>query len=163
MGGATYLQANAASMGGEQMHIMSELEIARMLDHVNERTFLGSLKRAAQLRGDEVVVRFTDGADHTAPALLLQSGKMAALLVSLGVKAGDRVVILCGNRAEFLWTLFAASWLGAVAAPLNVSLRGMTLRHPLDELEPVVIVCENATAEALNGCGGATNRTVLNV
>jgi carnitine-CoA ligase len=150
-------------MSGEQMDIISELEIARMLDHVNERTFLGSLKRAAQLRGNKVAVRFTDGADHTAPALLLQSGKMAALLASLGVRAGDRVVILCGNRAEFLWTLFAASWLGAVPAPLNVSLRGMTLRHPLDELEPVVIVCENATAEALNGCGGATNRMVLNV
>jgi crotonobetaine/carnitine-CoA ligase len=150
-------------MSGEQMNIISEHETARMLDHLNERTFLGSLKRAAQLRGNEVAVRFTDGADHTAPDLLLQSGKMAALLASMGVKAGDRVVILCGNRAEFLWTLFAASWLGAVPAPLNVSLRGMTLRHPLDELDPVLIVCENATAEALNCCGGATNRTVLNV
>jgi len=145
------------------MKNISEVETMSLIDNINERTFLGSLKKAAQLRGNEVAVRFTDGTDHTAPDLLLQAGKMAALLASLGVKTGDRVVILCGNRAEFLWVLFAASWLGAVPAPLNVSLRGMTLRHPLDELEPGVIVCENATAEALHGCGGAANRTVLNV
>lgn len=138
-------------------------ETLPVLDHVNERTFLGSLKTAARLRGDEVAVRFTDGGDHTAQDLLLKSGKIAALLAGMGVKRGDRVVILCGNRAEFLWTLFAASWLGAVPAPLNVSLRGMTLRHPLDELEPVVIVCESATADALDACGGGANRTVLNV
>ena len=81
----------------------------------------------------------------------------------MGVKAGDRVVILCGNRVEFLWCLFAASWIGAVPAPLNVSLRGMTLRHPLDELEPQLIVCENATAEVLSACGGEQGRRVLNV
>jgi crotonobetaine/carnitine-CoA ligase len=140
-----------------------EFETHPVLARVNERTFLGSLIRSAKLRGDEVAVRFTDGGDHPARDLLLKSGKTAALLAEKGVKPGDRVVILCGNRAEFLWTLFAASWLGAVPAPLNVSLRGMTLRHPLDELEPVVIVCENATVEGLNACGGGTNRTVLNV
>jgi carnitine-CoA ligase len=133
------------------------------LDQVSDRTFLGSLKRAAALRGDEVAVRFTDGASYTAPDLLQQSGRLAALFASKGIKAGDRVVIFCGNRVEFLWSLFAASWLGAVPAPLNVSLRGMTLRHPLDELEPQVIVCENATAEVLTACGGAENRLVLNV
>jgi crotonobetaine/carnitine-CoA ligase len=149
-------------MNTHQINTIGAPEIAPALTRVNERTFLGSLLRSAQLRGEEVAVRFTDAADHTPRDLLRQSGKMAALLASKGVKAGDRVVILCGNRVEFLWILFAASWLGAVPAPLNVSLKGTTLRHPLDELDPAVILCENATIEALNSCGTATQRTVMN-
>lgn len=133
------------------------------LDQVSDRTFLGSLKRAAALLGDQTAVRFTDSASYTATELLEQSGRLAGLLAAKGVKPGDRVVMFCGNRVEFLWALFAASWLGAVPSPLNVSLRGMTLRHPLDELEPKVVICENATAEALAACGGPTNHLVFNL
>lgn len=130
---------------------------------VPERSFLGTLKRAASLRGNQCAVRFTNGADHTAQDLLLQAGRLAAVFASMGVQPGDRVMILCGNRVEFLWAFFAASWLGAAPAPLNVSLRGGTLRHPLNELEPKVIVCENSTAQALSACMEGADSRVVNV
>ncbi|CAN5421050.1 ATP-dependent acyl-CoA ligase [soil metagenome] len=145
------------------MNKLSGIEAAPELQNVNDRTFLGSLKRQAAHRGDDVAVRFTDGGSYTAPELLVQSGRLAALFTEYGIKAGDRIVILCGNRVEFLWTLFAAGWIGAVTAPLNVSLRGMTLKHPLDELEPSLVLYENATADALVGCGGGANVRLLNV
>jgi carnitine-CoA ligase len=125
---------------------------------VPDRSFLGSLKRAASLRGSKPAVRFTDGGDHTAVELLTQAARLAGVFAGMGVQRGDRVAILCGNRVEFLWAFFAASWLGAVPAPLNASLRGGTLRHPLNELEPKAIICENSTAEVLAACVGADPR-----
>ena len=44
---------------------------------VHDRTFLGSLKRAASLRGNKPAVRFTDGGDHTALELITQAGRLA--------------------------------------------------------------------------------------
>jgi crotonobetaine/carnitine-CoA ligase len=130
---------------------------------VHDRSFLGSLRRAADLRGDLCAVRFTDGGDHTAKDLLLQAGRLASVFTDMGVKTGDRVAILCGNRVEFLWAFFAAAWLGAVPAPLNVSLRGGTLKHPISELEPKVIVCDNGTADALADCLNADDPRVMNI
>jgi crotonobetaine/carnitine-CoA ligase len=131
--------------------------------HVDDRSFLGSLTRAAALRGDQCAVRFTDGGDYTAKDLLLQTGRLASVFDSMGVQKGDRVAILCDNRVEFLWAFFAAAWLGAVPAPLNISLRGGTLRHPITELEPKVIVCDNVTAIALADCLNTDDPRVMNV
>jgi fatty-acyl-CoA synthase len=45
--------------------------------------------------------------------------RAAALLVSRGVAAGDRVAILCRNRIAFFETLFACARIGAILVPLN--------------------------------------------
>lgn len=133
------------------------------LENINDRSFLGSLKRAAELRGDKPAIRFTDGATYSAHDLLQQSGQLAARLTSLGVQVGDRVAIMCGNRVEFLLALFAGSWIGAVPSPLNVSLRGMTLRHPLEELDPKIILCDNATLQPLLDCVDANDARLINI
>lgn len=130
---------------------------------VHDRTFLGSLKRAEALRGDQPAVRFTNGKDHTALELLTKAGQLASIFVDMGVRPGDRVAILCGNRVEFLWAMFAAVWVGAVPAALNVSLRGGTLRHQLDDLEPKVIICEEATAMTLSECLDRSDPRLMNI
>ena len=55
----------------------------------------------------------------------------AATLAAAGIKPGDRVAIMCGNRAELLLTILGCGWLGAVTVPINVASRGAQLEHIL--------------------------------
>jgi O-succinylbenzoic acid--CoA ligase len=48
------------------------------------------------------------------------SSRLATGLAAHGVSAGDRVIMLIGNRAEFVLTLFALLRLGAVAVPISI-------------------------------------------
>ena len=78
------------------------------------------------------IEKATDGVDaDVAPTQEEARAITAALLAELGVKAGDRVALLCRNRIEFFELLFAAAKLGAVLVPLN-------WRMPARELLPLV-------------------------
>ncbi|MGH8813179.1 MAG: class I adenylate-forming enzyme family protein, partial [Advenella sp.] len=76
-------------------------------------------------------------------------GDMAGMVASfskrlhdIGVRAGSRVALLCGNRPAFLVSWFAISELGAIAVPLNVSLVGEGLRYTLSQSEAQVVLIE---------------------
>ncbi len=66
----------------------------------------------------------------------------AAALVSLGVKAGDRVAILTGNIPEFVDALYGAMRAGAVAVPLNPMLTAPELAAILSDASPMAIITE---------------------
>ena len=129
---------------------------------VEDRSILGSLRRAALLRGDEPAIVFTNGGQHSAIELMVGSGRLAHVLAERGVVAGDRVAIVMSNRVEFLWSLFGAAWLGACAAGLNVHLRGATMEHQLGLLDAAVIVCENETVGPIEAVFGRDPR-IMNV
>jgi carnitine-CoA ligase len=50
-----------------------------------------------------------------------------ARLAAAGIGAGARVSIHCGNRAEFLQAYLGATWIGAIAPPVNTAFRGLLL------------------------------------
>ena len=54
-----------------------------------------------------------------------------AALQQAGVRQGDRVALLCSNRAEFIQTFLGCAWIGAVAVPINIASRGAQLHHVL--------------------------------
>jgi crotonobetaine/carnitine-CoA ligase len=116
---------------------------------MNDRTLLGSLKKAVELLGNRPMVRFTDGETHSATAVENRAAAFGAVLLRQGVNAGDRVAILCTNRVEFIWTFFGACWIGAVPAPLNTSLHGQILRNMIEDLDPTIVVCERETETAV--------------
>src|SRR6201998_2710158 len=47
-------------------------------------------------------------------------------LLELGVRPGERVAILMGNRPEFLWAHLGILFIGAHSVPVNISQRGPT-------------------------------------
>ena len=49
--------------------------------------------------------------------------RWAALLAAHGVRRGDRVALMAGNRIEFLSVVLGCGWLGAVAVPINTASR----------------------------------------
>lgn len=59
---------------------------------------------------------------------------------ALGIRKGDRVALLSGNRAECLECLFAASKIGAVYVPVNYKLSPAELISLFRDFEPRVLV-----------------------
>src|SRR5207253_10329399 len=54
---------------------------------------------------------------------------IARMLVRLGVRPGERVAMLVGNRTEFIEFFFGSMRAGAIPLPLNIRLAGDTLAH----------------------------------
>lgn len=137
------------------------MNLATELD-VEDRSFLGSLKLAAQIRGENPAITFTTGGEYSAGDLLKKSGQLAHAFAARGVGPGDRVAIVTANRVEFIWALFGAAWLGACPAGLNVHLRGATLHHQITNLDPTIIICEDEMIGHIEAVFGQDPR-IMNV
>ena len=85
----------------------------------------------------------------TAVELVEVIAARAATLAEYGIQRGDRVGLMCGNRAEFLEVLLACGWLGAVAVPINTACRGMQLSHILANSGARLLVCDDANLDVL--------------
>jgi carnitine-CoA ligase len=70
-------------------------------------------------------------------------------LLELGVRPGERVAIMLGNRPEFLWLHFAIGFIGAVSVPVNTSQRGVTLHHILADSDATAVIFEAPLGEAV--------------
>ena len=114
-----------------------------------EWTLIHLLRRQAAAQRDRPFVRFEDGQAFTFRQLDAWTDELAGSLAALGVRAGDRVLGLVGNRAESIGMLFATVKLGAVWVPVNTGLRGAFLEHQLHNAEPCVVVLEDRLAANL--------------
>src|SRR5262245_6459663 len=77
-------------------------------------------------------------------------GEMAARATALagglherGVGAGDVVALLSYNCPEFLETIFAVNYLGAIAMPINWRLAAPEVRYILEHSEARALVCDD--------------------
>jgi len=94
-----------------------------------------------------------DAADPSRPALVALSGsgerreiafgevadrsaRLAGALAARGVRKGDVVMTLIGNRPEWVYAMVACWRLGAVAQPCAEQLRPADLRARMDKVEP---------------------------
>src|SRR5690606_18258757 len=77
-----------------------------------------------------------DGRWWTFKELQHYSRIMARQLASLGVKAGDHVVVMMPTSERYLAFWFAISRLGAVEVPINGAYKGEVLEHVLRTAAP---------------------------
>lgn len=91
--------------------------------------------RPAVIAGDDV---------HTHAVLYEAVQRQAAALAALGVRGGDRIVLLAGNRTEVPVLLGAAAWLGAVLVPLNLRLSPGEMAQQTRDATPVLAVVDVA-------------------
>ena len=77
-------------------------------------------------------------------------GSLARGLSERGVRRGDVVGILSHNCPEFLETVFAANYLGAVAMPINWRLAPPEVRYILEHSEARALVCDETLIESAN-------------
>jgi acetyl-CoA synthetase len=77
------------------------------------------------------------------------SAALASTLAKRGVRSGDVVLTLIGNRPEWVMTMVACFRIGAVALPCNEQLRAKDIRLRLDAANPKLIVADERNAHEL--------------
>jgi acetyl-CoA synthetase len=71
-----------------------------------------------------------------------RSARLAGTLAARGVKRGDVVMTLVGNRAHWVFAMVACFRLGAVALPCTEQLRAKDLRLRLETARPALILAD---------------------
>jgi malonyl-CoA/methylmalonyl-CoA synthetase len=79
------------------------------------------------------------------------TGRLASVLVDLGVRPGDRVAVQVEKSWQALALYLASLRAGAVFLPLNVGYTAAEIAYFLGDAEPVLFVCRPEAREALAG------------
>src|SRR5260370_4593133 len=108
------------------------------------------LERQAQLHGDRPLFSCS-GIRWSFRQARDVAARTAGHLAVAGVRAGDRVALICGNRAELMQILLGCAWLGAVSVPINTASRGFQLQHMLGNSGATLLVIEDTLLTALEG------------
>src|SRR4051812_2156622 len=83
------------------------------------------------------------------------SRRAAGTLRERGVRRGDVVMTLVGNRPEWVLTMLACFRIGAVALPCTEQLRAKDLRLRLDVAQPSLIVADERNGAELRSAAPA--------
>ncbi len=78
-----------------------------------------------------------------------QSAQIAAGLSRIGVRRGDRVALLLGNRIEFVLALFGAAHLGAITVLLSTRQQKPEIAYVLADCGAKLLIHEAALADRL--------------
>ncbi len=107
-----------------------------------ERTLPRMLQRQAQVFGERPLLKIPGGEWAHRDAAGVAAGRGAALQ-STGVQRGDRVALMCGNRAEFLETFLGCGWIGAASVPINGASMGPQIEYLLADSGARLLVIED--------------------
>jgi acyl-coenzyme A synthetase/AMP-(fatty) acid ligase len=97
--------------------------------------------------GSREVLSFGEVADRSA--------RLAGVLAGHGIRRGDVVMTLVGNRPEWALALVACFRLGAVALPCSEQLRGGDLRARMAAVPPALVVADRRSAGPVRESGYA--------
>jgi crotonobetaine/carnitine-CoA ligase len=106
-----------------------------------ERTLPALLQRQACRFGERAFLRIAGAAWRHADVAGV-AARSAAALAGAGVRRGDRVAVMCGNRAELLEVVLGCAWLGAVAVPIHTAAMAPQIGHVLADSGARLLVVE---------------------
>ena len=106
------------------------------------RTYGGLLREMAERFPTRPALCFR-GRDVTFAAMDARVDEISRGLLALGVRRGDAVSVLAGNRPEWLEVMFGAARIGAVTVPLNTFYKAAELRHQLEHADVTVLFTVN--------------------
>ncbi len=130
---------------------------AQLVGHLTEQTsaqqpylarrqnWVTQLARHAQMQPDGAALRFL-GRTTTWAELNRRVTALSGALHRLGVRSGDRVMILMLNRTEFVESMLATNRLGAIAVPVNFRLTPPELAFLVENCEAQVLITEPVLA-----------------
>jgi crotonobetaine/carnitine-CoA ligase len=127
------------------------------LDRASELKTLSA--RAAERWGDRVGLVFDGGGEDrvslTFGDLDLRSNVLARDLERIGVRPGDRVGVMLGNRPEFPLAWLALAKLGAAMVPLNVYYKEADAGHVLEHSRARMAITSSGFAALLRRVQGS--------
>lgn len=89
-----------------------------------------------------------------------RSRDLARGLAARGIREGGRVLLLLPNCAEFIFTWYACSLLGAAIVPLNTNLKGMALEAQLEDAQADVVIVSHDLLPALDSMRAAFKQLI---
>src|ERR1700716_1239775 len=98
---------------------------------------------------NRLAIETTDGQHISYGDLISRAGQMANVLVSRGVKPGDRVAAQTEKSVPGLVLYLAAVRAGAVYLPLNTAYTLNELEYFISDAEPALVVCDPSRAEGI--------------
>src|SRR5436305_4683095 len=96
-----------------------------------------------------LAIETADGQRISYGELISRAGQMANVLVSRGVKPGDRVAAQTEKSVPGLVLYLAAVRAGAVYLPLNTAYTLNELEYFITDAEPSLVVCDPSRAEGI--------------
>jgi len=103
----------------------------------------------AKKRGKKVAL-FVGDEKITYSEILENTDKLAAYLASKEVKKGDKIALFLRNSPEFIYTVFAASKLGAIIVPINTFLKEDELNYILEDSGASVLMASAIHDKVVN-------------
>lgn len=93
----------------------------------------------------------SDGSDETVTMgdIFCQTNRLSQALYKTGVRQGDCFTILMRNHPEFLYALFAAISIGAVAVPVDPRTKGAKLAFQINNTRSKAILVSDECLESL--------------
>src|SRR5437588_3051765 len=107
-----------------------------------------------------LAIEMLDGTRISYGDLIARAGQMANVLVSRGVKVGDRVAAQTEKSVPGLVLYLATVRAGAVYLPLNTAYTLNELDYFIGDAEPSLVVCDPSKAEGIAAIAAKVNAKV---
>jgi crotonobetaine/carnitine-CoA ligase len=119
---------------------------------------LAEVVRAAAARWTDRIAWVFEHTDQqlTFAEIDRRSDALAALLVGLGVRSGDRVAVMLDNRPEFPLCWLALAKLGAAIVPVNINYRQHDATHVLAHAQCRTVLTSTRFVALLESVRGST-------
>src|SRR6266576_965899 len=134
-------------MNATQKTIMNANLFARLFDSLDDPARLA--------------IETLDGERISYSDLIARAGQTANVLVSSGVKPGDRVAAQTEKSVPGLVLYLAAVRAGAVYLPLNTAYTLNELEYFITDAEPSLVVCDPSKVEAIGSIAAKVGAKVL--
>src|ERR1700729_3055466 len=110
---------------------------------------------------NRLAIETIDGQRISYGDLITHAGQMANLLVSSGVKPGDRVAAQTEKSVSGLVLYLAVARAGAVYLPLNTAYTLNELEYFITDAEPSMVVCDPAKAAGIGAIAAKVGAKVM--
>jgi acyl-coenzyme A synthetase/AMP-(fatty) acid ligase len=82
-----------------------------------------------------------------------RAARLAGALAARGIRRGDVVMTMIGNRPEWVYAMVACLRIGAVVLPSTEQLRPNDLRARFDKVEPRLVIADHRNLDTLAATG----------
>jgi crotonobetaine/carnitine-CoA ligase len=114
-----------------------------------EQTLATLLERQAAALDRKQLITTAAGAGLTFRELRDSAATWAGMLASAGIEPGERIAAIAANPIQLVELIAGCAWLGAIAVPLDIGIRGVGLAHALRDSGARALLIETEHLDAL--------------
>ncbi len=130
--------------------------VPRTLEPYPQKTLIEVVDESARAKPYRAMFYFK-GSSLLYDDFVRQSDALAAGLVALGVRKGDRVAMLLPNSPQMVISFYGIWKAGAIAVPINPLYTERELKHALKEVEAAAVIVLNPFYQAVKNIQAGTS------